>query len=158
MYSKNPKVWVKADLLAYLFREAELFFPKETGGLILGYYDEFGDIAVTNISTAGGKSVHGDFEYIPDYEYDQKITEEIFEKSKGVIRYLGDWHTHPFGTTDMSEKDKSTLKKIAHYKESQLTAPLMMIIGLHPVEIAIWSYGSGEFRKFNINFYKAPSS
>jgi integrative and conjugative element protein (TIGR02256 family) len=53
--------------------------------------------------------------------------DEIYRSSSGRSVYLGDWHTHPKGSPQMSWLDKRTLRAIARHHESGTSQPLMLI-------------------------------
>ncbi|RUO69583.1 hypothetical protein CWI78_06575 [Idiomarina ramblicola] len=55
----------------------------------------------------------------------------FYEEDKALF-YLGDWHSHPTSSPQLSWKDKRTLSRIANTPESNCINPLMVIFGSYP--------------------------
>lgn len=51
------------------------------------------------------------------------------------ITYLGEWHTHPKGTTQYSNTDYQAMVGIANDKNVALATPLLFIISLNESSI-----------------------
>jgi integrative and conjugative element protein (TIGR02256 family) len=143
MPSPTPKVWL-ADSAAHLMRkEASRRLPLETGGILLGYWSEDGaSVAVTDATEPGPNAIHRRDEFIPDDEYQNLKIDEIYEASGRVHRYLGDWHTHPFGGSALSYKDRRNLHRIATTKGAHTPIPLMAVLsgGAQDWNVSVWSY------------------
>ncbi|HEY0665266.1 MAG TPA: Mov34/MPN/PAD-1 family protein, partial [Gallionella sp.] len=61
--------------------------------------------------------------------YQQAMLEAHFHSTEGRETYLGDWHTHPKGAPVPSYTDKCTLARIAEEPRSQISRPIMIILG-----------------------------
>jgi integrative and conjugative element protein (TIGR02256 family) len=126
---EEPRIWISGFALESMRHLAQLQFPLETGGMLIGYVGENGESVVKNIIGPGPKARHGKFRFVPDGEYQQSALEDIFLKTEGKETYLGDWHTHPKGGNTPSYIDKMTLAKIAHEPASGTKNPIMAILG-----------------------------
>lgn len=107
-------------------------FPKETGGVLIGYQADNGEYVVRACTGPGENAVHKRFKFIPDHIWQCEQLDRIYAESRGEWVYLGDWHTHPRGNSSMSLLDMRTLSKIAKHEGSKLKSPLMMIGGGRP--------------------------
>lgn len=107
--------------------EADLHYPLETGGIMLGW--ENGDIVVSNIIGPGPRAVHRRASFDPDTEWQDHQLAEKYEASGRTLVYLGDWHTHPGGAPTPSRRDRKTLATIAGYPAARCAAPIMVILG-----------------------------
>lgn len=76
----------------------------EQGGIVMGFYNRTRlhvrhFLYCDNVSGNKRKKFYYDKRlYIP-------VMKEIFIKSKGQIRFLGEWHTHPSGSPETSKDD-----------------------------------------------------
>lgn len=120
------KCWVETEALAYIKSESQRMAPKETGGLLLGYWAAEG-VIVTVATEAGPESKHKISSYIPDNKFDSDQIAKYYEETNGVTTYLGDWHSHPKGGSDLSKDDIITLFNISTYGPARAATPIMLI-------------------------------
>lgn len=132
------KLWVSDAALQDLAAEANRAYPLETGGVIVGYVAENGDPVVFGAVGPGPAAVHRHQRFTPDHEWQCQQLDHIFEKSSETLVYVGDWHTHPDGSSRMSWLDHRTLRAIANHRQAKTSSPLMLIGGGSP-EARIWT-------------------
>lgn len=145
----QSKLWLRNCFYSEIVNEAEKRKPLETGGAFMGYIAENKDVVVTDIIGAGENAEYNKHSFIPDQDYQLKEIERIYLKSSGMKSYLGDWHTHPNHTTDLSLKDKKTLTRVAITPESHNPNPIMVILGGQPRE---WTMNAVQFVSGHIYF------
>jgi integrative and conjugative element protein (TIGR02256 family) len=106
-------------------------FPLETGGVLIGYVGGASgdDVVVVAITGPGPRAHHTAITFEPDHEYQTAEIARLYRSSKGVNTYLGDWHTHPRSTADLSRRDKKTLNHIAAHRAARMRRPIMAILG-----------------------------
>lgn len=124
--------WIAARVLSGMRFEAAQKSPRESGGVLLGFVAESGEPVVTHSIGPGPKAVHSAWNFIPDYEYQLAEIARLYEACNRQLEYLGDWHTHPGGVARLSEKDLSTLRRIARHKAARASRPLMVILAPGP--------------------------
>jgi len=107
---------------------ANTSFPYETGGMFMGYVADNGEVIVQTLIGPGPGAKHGMHHFEPDSTYQQRQLEKHFLASDGCMTYLGDWHTHPLGTTELSSTDKHTLANIAATPSSKVAHPVMGVL------------------------------
>ena len=111
-----------------MLAEADRLAPRETGGVLLGYTANHGrDIVVTVAIGPGPKARHELQSFEPDHDWQVEQVAREYEASGRLYGYLGDWHTHPNGSADLSSKDSTTLKRIACAPEARAPQPIMVI-------------------------------
>ena len=132
--------WISDVAIKTIVTESSKWHPEEAGGLLLGYVRET-EWVVLSATTAGSGARHCRLSYVPDQDYDASLIADEFKASLGVVRYLGDWHSHPDGIARLSRKDKSTLKRIAKFPDAQIKTPLMLICGGGKADwtLAVWT-------------------
>ena len=124
------RVWISRKALNELERNAEDKEPLETGGLLVGYFSEDDDdVVITGLTGPGPKAKHGKCFFCPDYDGDRLEIGRIFAESFGKVSYLGDWHTHPTGSSYLSFLDRRALKNIAKFPHNYVDRPIMLILG-----------------------------
>lgn len=123
------KFWIPREVLVEIKSLASLGFPMETGGMLLGYIADNNDVVVTAIIGPGPAAKGSRYTFEPDAEYQQAELEAHFRATKGIESYLGDWHTHPHGSSIPSRTDKRTLAHIALTTSSRINHPVMAIAG-----------------------------
>ncbi|MDF2048861.1 Mov34/MPN/PAD-1 family protein [Arthrobacter sp. Cr_A7] len=114
-------------LRSSLTAEACKAFPKETGGLLMGNWQDRTAL-ITHVIGPGPNADHKDDAFTPDRDWQYGEIDKLFTASKGSIEYLGDWHTHPKGISYPSETDVDLLTSIAISAESRCPRPLMCIL------------------------------
>lgn len=115
-------IWLSRPIMTVIRDLAALFYPVETGGVLLGWRDG-GDRIITGLVGPGPNALHGRYTFLPDHAWQIARIREAFDASLGDLDYLGDWHTHPDGLAEMSNMDCKTLSRI----ERRVKSPLMMI-------------------------------
>ena len=96
-YIKNNKnLFIKESVKEKLKKFKQKKGMVENGGILLGKIKEdFSEYVITDISTPSIKDKQGPYNFIRSKEQAQIIINKKWRKSKGVINYLGEWHTHP---------------------------------------------------------------
>lgn len=131
-------IWLPAKLLDEMGALATSAYPKETGGVLIGY-DAGNGLVVTGITGPGPEAIHESHAYTPDYAYQDAEIGRVYRESGRRHTYLGDWHSHPDGSTTLSSKDKLTLRTIARYRPARASAPIMGIfVGGEPWRLTVW--------------------
>lgn len=125
-------VWLSVAEHEALTREAARTYPNETGGILLGYTAEDETIVVRAIIGPGPNAIHRPTSFVPDHTYQDREVARGYENSGRLWTYLGDWHSHPGGTTRLSTTDRRTLRRIARAPEARVTQPLMLIVAGKP--------------------------
>lgn len=150
------KLWMPKAAFEKMKQLANEKFPYETGGMLLGYSADNGEVVVQNLIGAGLAAKHGAHNFEPDPIYQQTLLEQYFFNSGGQTTYLGDWHTHPNGTTRLSSTDKRTLANIACTPASKNANPVMSVLAGDEMrwELQAVQFNGLEsrwfFRKYNL--------
>lgn len=128
--NKNYVVWIEKNIITTIQNEIRMHFPKETGGILMGYWgNEEREIVINSIVGSGPNAVHEYNKFVPDHECQLDRIAEIYNESGRVNTYLGDWHIHPYGNANLSKVDKKTLKYISQCTSARATKPIMLILG-----------------------------
>lgn len=102
----------------------------ETGGVLIGRYEDGGAVAVVDEVTGSPRG--SIFSSVTFQRAAGNLRALLVRRWSSKRHYLGEWHFHPGHAPDPSERDKSTMAKIAADKRYSCREPLLLIIGQNP--------------------------
>lgn len=157
--------WLSATAWSGIVEEVAGRFPRETGGVLLGYWVRepptpatgaqaatiIGpEVVITSFLGPGPSAIHGVDSFVPDHAFQDCEIAKIYEKSDRRITYLGDWHSHPRGTASLSWKDRRTLRRIACSDGARAPIPLMFVVAAKTLtESVLWYTDRRSISKFS---------
>lgn len=135
---KNVSLMIEDSLLKKLTKVALQDYPTESGGFLVGYYSQ--DFITLHIT---------DF-VLPQQ---QKSSSFLFERSiigiKEVLNklfvtkkyyYIGEWHTHPNGSSMYSQIDLKAMIEIANCETVNITNPILLILSVSKNKLQDFSF------------------
>jgi len=130
---------VEQELLDELYHEGMKHYPKEFGGLLVGYYsDDFKTCKITtSIMPRKYKSSRYFFERGKE-GLKQKLIE--FYNSTPRLIYVGEWHTHPDSIPSPSNTDLNAMVEIAESPDVSIENPILVILGVNKKEMKIGAF------------------
>lgn len=109
--------------LAYIFEESERRFPQETGGILIGRFEQQ-CVSIEYAVAPGPDAEHNASGFKRDGEYSQNILDYIVADSRGRVDYIGEWHSHPV-VSGPSQKDIVAMRWIANNRKYAIQHPVM---------------------------------
>jgi [CysO sulfur-carrier protein]-S-L-cysteine hydrolase len=135
---KNVSLLIEDSLLEKLTKVALQNYPNESGGFLVGYYSQ--DFMTLHIT---------DF-VLPQQ---QKSSSFLFERSIIGIKeifnklfvtkkyyYIGEWHTHPNGSSMYSQTDLKAMIEIATCETVNITNPILLILSVSKNKLQDFSF------------------
>lgn len=121
----NKYIEIKPSVLEQIRQQAESEYPNENGGMLAGYYSaDRCTVYIKRVVNPIRKTMRR-----TSFERDAGgLEKEWKELSYERLQYVGEWHSHPNGSTQFSDIDLSTMAKIE--KEVTIANPLLLIVGL----------------------------
>lgn len=111
-------------------------FTKESGGIIIGYYDSLiKKIRITDITFPQIRDQQGRFRFVRFSEGHQKMMDELWKASGYKKSYLGEWHSHNQKDPIPSWVDINNWKKITKRNNNYETS-IFIIVGTE--NIGVW--------------------
>lgn len=117
-----------AVAMAGMLAEGWRTWPNETGGILLGRNN--GTCThVTTVIGPGPSATHERYGFQPDSDWQAAEVAAHWHRDPD-IEYLGDWHTHPQGSTRFSALDTDTARAIASAHAARQPNPVMVVLAL----------------------------
>lgn len=124
---------ISDDLLKEIGELAVKQYPNEFGGFLIGQYsNNFKTVKVTNVILP--------LKYKGSPTSFLRLTNDI----KGVFRdafnnsgqyYVGEWHSHPDGSTEYSQIDLNAMIEIVDCETVSIKNPILLIVSVNDVSI-----------------------
>lgn len=103
----------------------------ETGGILVGHYDNTQLVAiVTDITGPPKGSKHGRYSFERAVGNLQSWLDQLWQKQQTY--YLGEWHFHPGAAPSPSSTDHQQMKAIATDTKYACPEPILLILGGRP--------------------------
>lgn len=123
----SPIVLISQGLLEQIYHSSMTQYPKEFGGIVSGIrLNNIWTIIDFQVPLKYDNSTNG---FTRDAGTLNIYLESAFNESRGQVEYLGEWHSHPNGTTKYSDNDRKSMMEIAEDINIKNDSPLLLIIG-----------------------------
>jgi len=118
-------------------RAAQL--PKETGGIILGYFDQKRrSVHIVDVMPAPSDSISSEVEFIRGKEGVIDAVEKAGIRTASIVEYIGEWHSHPRKVpTSPSLDDFGLLLYLTQNMEADGLPALMVIVGDKDISVSL---------------------
>jgi len=125
---KNVKLTIENSLLEKLEKLGINSYPNECGGFLVGYYSQdykmlyITDFILPKKQNGSALLFERSIDGVKDIFYN------LFSSKKHF--YIGEWHTHPNGSSMYSHTDLNAMIKIANYSTVNITNPILLILSI----------------------------
>lgn len=136
--NSGVEVFVSDVLLAAMQKHVGAHYPKEFGGILSGIIHDNRYFILDIVMPKKYASSRVEFTRYPEGINEYLKTE--FEASGGNVEYLGEWHSHPDGSTQFSAHDKETMLEIARDKKVKIGRPILVIVAVKKQSFEIGLY------------------
>ena len=123
--SNDLYIKIQTSVFNQIQLQAEGEYPNENGGMLAGRYSAdrhtvYIEKIVVPVEKLTGRTT---------FKRNAKGLEKVWEQlAKAGLRYVGEWHSHPNGSTQYSSTDLAAMVDIE--KEVTLANPLLLIVGV----------------------------
>jgi integrative and conjugative element protein (TIGR02256 family) len=116
----------------------------ETGGMLLGQIDDPSRVIWVTSATGPSPDSRQSSSYVSlGTSGARELVTAIQRNSKGRIRFIGMWHTHPHTLPYESQTDQQAMDGLLTNTEHPLYRALLVTLGAEPAEWEAWLEGSG---------------
>jgi hypothetical protein len=130
--ARNAHEWqirMRAGLATTMMDLLACHAPDETGGLLIGLVNlKRRIIHVTRILPAPPDSQSSPYAFVRGVQDLPEDILDIHERSGGLLGWVGEWHTHPEGGPDLSQRDLETVDKIRSVLETIPLPTQVMVV------------------------------
>ena len=124
--SSDLYIKIQTSVFNQIQLQAEGEYPNENGGMLAGRYSAdrhtvYIEQVVVPVEKLTGRTT---------FKRSAKGLEKVWEQlAKDGLRYVGEWHSHPNGSTQYSSTDLKAMVDIE--KEVSITNPILLIVGVY---------------------------
>lgn len=113
-------------------------YPHECGGFLVGYYSE--DKLTLHITDFLLPTKDKKSRFLFERSV-QGLKEKLYKlfQTKGHF-YIGEWHTHPNGSTMYSKTDLNAMIKIAEHDTVYIENPILLILSLDGTKLKDFTF------------------
>lgn len=122
--------------------------PRETGGILIGVYDE--NLRLATIYSATGPTEDSRNDATTFERGIKGINEKIALSQKQIssnLHYVGEWHSHPNSPPTPSHTDVKQMQTFAKKKQFGIKSPLLLIVGGRPQTKLKWLFSLHTYKK-----------
>ena len=83
----------------------------ESGGILVGAY-RGPHLEISSFTAPGPKDLRQPYSFVKQDTSHQRSATKVWKRSGGKDTYVGEWHTHPFGSPEPSMIDKQGWRDI----------------------------------------------
>ena len=103
---------------------------KEAGGILLGkQVQNRNEYIISDVSVPNNKDIRRRFSFVRNKDAAQCIINRWWWETKGVVNYLGEWHTHPELCPVPSQVDRTLIKQVIDDHSNVFTRLFLIIVG-----------------------------
>ena len=123
-------------------------FPNEMGGFLVGQYSADNSTAIVSLVLSPAKITSGPTYFQRETDGMESVWDKLYKED---LVYLGEWHSHPNGSSMYSATDKEALTNIARSKTVVINNPIMLIVSLSKKKInrvSAYYYDNGKIIEY----------
>jgi integrative and conjugative element protein (TIGR02256 family) len=123
-------VTIRQEVASSLLGQAAHAYPNETGGVLVGHYDDSHHVAtVEKLTPKAPDSVAGRSAFLRGAKSIGRFLRRLWDTTNPKLHYLGEWHTHPDGSEVASPTDRCTMRSITDDERALCPEPILLILG-----------------------------
>lgn len=160
--TKNVRIILPEDALRVVFDECDGFDRDETGGRVIGTFQEHGGkltLRITGMIDSGPRASRSPVSFFQDGEHQERIFRQI-ESSHPDVEHLGNWHTHHVnGLATLSGGDITTYHKtVNHPNHNTPFFYALLVVAKHHTAEPLQRYSIKHFifRRNDDRVYEIP--
>lgn len=133
--SDDLYIEIQASVFNHIQLQAEAEYPNENGGMLAGRYSVDRHTVYIEKAVVPVEKLTGRTMFKRNANGLKKVWEQL---DKDGLRYVGEWHSHPNGSTQYSSTDLASMVDIE--KEVTIANPLLLIVGVRNYGISTHTF------------------
>ena len=136
---KNVSLEYQNDLILKIESLALKHYPKEFGGFLIGYYsDDLKTLVLTDVLSPNEYRSHRALFERSTGGIKEKLL-ELFKLNKKRY-YVGEWHSHPNGSSRYSSTDLNAMQSIANSETIRIKNPILLILSINSQRLENYTF------------------
>lgn len=124
----NLKLVVDSDVINEIESISIKHYPNEFGGFLVGKYSNDLNILTITKFLLPKKYSSQPMSFKRSTDGISNILQDLFISKKEY--YVGEWHTHPNGSSEYSSTDFNAMKSIAEFETVNIKNPVLLILSI----------------------------
>ena len=133
--SDDLYIEIKASVFNQIKLQAEGEYPNENGGMLAGRYSADRHTVYIEKVVVPVEKLTGRTTFMRKTNGLEKVWEQLSQEG---LRYVGEWHSHPNGSTQYSGSDLAAIIDIE--KEVAIENPILMIVGVRGCRLSALTF------------------
>ena len=133
--SDDLYIEIKASVFNQIKLQAEGEYPNENGGMLAGRYSADRHTVYIEKVVVPVDKLTGRTTFMRKTNGLEKVWEQLSQEG---LRYVGEWHSHPNGSTQYSGSDLAAMIDIE--KEVAIENPILMIVGVRGCRLSALTF------------------
>lgn len=125
LLSEDLYIEIKASVFNHIKLQAEGEYPNENGGILAGRYSADRHTVYIEKVVVPVEKLTGRTTFVRNTKGMEKVWKHLAEDG---LRYIGEWHSHPNGSTKYSSTDLAAMIEIE--KEVAIENPILLIVSI----------------------------
>lgn len=115
------------------------YLPKETGGVVVGYFDlNLRELVLVDCFPPPLDSTHSTTHFVRGVQGVLESVTQAQKRTAGVVGYVGEWHSHPPGHSALPSRDDFIqLHKLSNDMAQDGLPILQVIVGEHDISLQV---------------------
>lgn len=146
----NLHLTIESECLDNIEKYSRYYYPNEFGGVLIGsYLSGYKELVISDI-ICPDKFKSSPMQFEPDHKDLNRKLKSLYEKYKGKIEYVGDWHSHPNSSNHFSLPDFKSIQDVAKSKTVNTHNPVLLVaaFGEDYFDPGFYVYHEGKLHKF----------
>jgi integrative and conjugative element protein (TIGR02256 family) len=121
---------IRPAVAAELLSQGARAYPHETGGVLVGHYDDSHHEAIVEmLAPKPSDSRAGRSAFVRGTKKLKGFLSSLWRSTTPRLHYIGEWHTHPDGVPEPSGTDRDSMWAIATDGRAMCPEPVLVILG-----------------------------
>jgi integrative and conjugative element protein (TIGR02256 family) len=121
---------IRPEVAAELLNQAAGAYPHETGGVLVGHYDDSHHEAIVEmLAPKPSDSTERRSAFVRGTKKLKDFLSSLWRFTTPRLHYIGEWHTHPDGVPEPSSTDRDSMWAIATDEREMCPEPILVILG-----------------------------
>ena len=127
-------LYIEEDLIEEIGAIALKHYPNEFGGFLVGKYSsDFKSVEITDVILPK-KYKSTPTLFLRSTDGLEGVFQKLFEEKQEY--YIGEWHTHPNGSSNYSTTDLDAMIENANCETVQIKNPVLLILNITKSEVS----------------------